>query len=346
MFKLDPITRKRFKKFKRIKRGYYSFIILTICILLSFFAELFINNRALLVKYNNSYFFPTYGDIIPGTTLGEDYEWEANYKELQRKYAEANEGNFVVLPLVAYNPFENDLKDDAHPPFPPSDDHPLGTDISGRDVLARVVYGFRIAILFSLALLLANYSIGITLGSFMGYIGGRFDIFMQRLIEIWSNIPFLYVIIIISSIVVPTFGMLVSIMILFGWPGMTWYMRTAAYKEKTRDYTLAARSIGCSNSRIIFKHILPNSISTIVTFIPFSIASGITSLTALDFLGFGLPAPTPSWGQLLQEGTDNLGSLWIVSSVVVCMVVILTMVTFVGEAIREAFDPKSHITYK
>jgi len=127
---------------------------------------------------------------------------------------------------------------------------------------------------------------------------------------------------------------------------MTWYMRTAAYKEKTRDYTLAARSIGCSNTRIIFKHILPNSISTIVTFIPFSIASGITSLTALDFLGFGLPAPTPSWGQLLQEGTDNLGSLWIVSSVVICMVVILTMVTFIGEAIREAFDPKSHITYK
>ena len=346
MIRLDPLTKKRLGKFKKIKRGYYSFIILTFIIVLSFFAELFINNRALLVRYDGHLYFPTYGDIIPGKTLGEDYEWEANYKELKIKYQEENKGNYVVLPPFPYNAFENDLKDDSHPPFPPSDQHLLGTDISGRDVFARLVYGFRIAILFSFALLFANYSIGITLGSFMGFIGGRFDMIMQRIIEIWSNIPFLYVIIIISSIVVPTFGMLVAIMILFGWPGMTWYMRTAAYKEKTRDYTLAARSIGCSNSRIIFKHILPNSISTIVTFIPFSIASGITSLTALDFLGFGLPAPTPSWGQLLQEGTDNLGALWIVSSVVICMVLVLTMVTFIGEAIREAFDPKSHITYE
>lgn len=349
MFKVSPITAKRLKKFRSIKRGYYSFVALIVLIVLSMFAELVISNRALMVKYDDSYYFPTYGDIIPGTTFGETYEWETNYRKLKEKFdAEPEKGNFVILPPVPFNAFENDLKEGEYPPFPPnfSDQHYLGTDNTGRDILARLFYGFRTAIMFSLGLLVMTYSIGISVGCMMGYFGGKFDIVLQRLIEIWSNIPFLYVVIIMSSIMVPNFTMLIVIMVMFSWPSMTWYMRTATYKEKAREYVQAAKASGASTGRVIFNHILPNTISTIITFVPFQVVSGITSLTALDYLGFGLPAPTPSWGELLQQGTENLSAIWIVSSVIAFMVVILIMVTFVGEAIREAFDPKVHTVYE
>lgn len=348
-FKLNPLTARRFKRFRSIKRGYISFIGLSALILFAMFAELFINSRALLVSYDDRLYFPTYGDIIPGSVFGEDYEYETNYRKLKQKFeADGDASNFVIMPLVPYNAYENDLKEGAYPPFPPDFDrqHYLGTDKTGRDILARLIYGFRTAILFSLGLLVLSYLIGVSIGCLMGYWGGKFDLAMQRLIEIWSNIPFLYVVIIISSIMIPNFTMLISIMVFFGWTQITWYMRTATYKEKAREYTAAAKSIGARTPRIIFRHILPNTISIIVTFIPFSIASGITSLTALDFLGFGLPAPTPSWGELLQQGTESLDAVWIASSVVGFMIIILTMVTFIGEAIREAFDPKPHTTYR
>jgi microcin C transport system permease protein len=180
----------------------------------------------------------------------------------------------------------------------------------------------------------------------MGYWGGSFDLFFQRVIEIWSNVPFLYIVMILSSIITPGFWSLVGVMILFGWMSMTWYMRTATYKENAREYVMAARAIGASNSRIIFRHILPNTVSVIVTFIPFSVTSGITSLTALDYLGFGLPPPTPSWGELLSQGIQNLDYPWIVTSVVAAMTIILVMVAFIGEAIREAFDPRKFSTYE
>ena len=252
------------------------------------------------------------------------------------------------MPLVPYNAFENDLRESAYPPYPPSltTQHYLGPDTTGRDVLARLVYGFRIAMAFSLVLLACNYLIGIAVGCAMGFWGGAFDLFLQRVIEVWSNVPFLYVIMIIASIVVPTFATLTLVMVLFGWMSMTWYMRTSTYKEKTRDYVLAARALGASSTRIIARHILPNTVSVIVTFIPFSIAGGITALTALDYLGFGLPPPTPSWGDLLSQGTDNLDYPWIVTSVVAAMIVILLMVTYIGEAIREAFDPKRFTYYE
>ncbi|MBT4078965.1 MAG: ABC transporter permease subunit, partial [Gammaproteobacteria bacterium] len=224
--------------------------------------------------------------------------------------------------------------------------HYLGTDTIGRDVASRLVYGFRTAIFFSLILLIVSYLIGVSIGAAMGYFGGLFDLLFQRIIEIWSNIPFLYVIMIISSIMIPNFYTLIAIVLLFGWIQMTWYMRTVTYKEKAREYVMAAKALGASNSRVIFNHILPNTVSIIITFIPFSVASGIIALTSLDYLGFGLPAPTPSWGELLSQGSNNLESLWIVSSVIVAMTVILVMVTFIGEAIREAFDPKKHTTYE
>lgn len=346
--RLDPLTRKKFTRFARIRRGYWSAVILIAAISLSFFSEVFVNSRALVVRYQGRWFFPTYGAIIPGTTFGLDYDYETNYRRLKKILAEKGGPDFVLLAPAPYNAYENDLQEGVYPPTPPSfeDGHYLGTDTSGRDVLARLVYGFRTAIVFSLLLLLCNYTVGISIGCAMGYFGGVFDLLFQRLIEIWSNVPFLYVIIIVASIMVPNFFSLIFIMMFFGWMGMTWYMRTVTYKQREREYVQAARALGASDAYIIFRHILPNTISVIVTFIPFSVSGGIVALTSLDYLGFGLPPPTPSWGELLRQGTNHLDSSWIVLSVVVSMIVLLTMVTFVGEAIREAFDPRRHTVYE
>ncbi len=345
---LSPLARRQWRRFRSIKRGYYSAVALLVLLLLSCAAELLISNRALLVSYQGDLYFPTYGAFLPGTTFGLDYDYETNYRDLQQRLRGEDVDGWVLLPPVPYSAFENDLNEATFPPYPPSltARHFLGSDTTGRDVVARLVYGFRIAMAFSLLLLACNYLIGILVGCAMGYWGGAFDLLFQRVIEVWSNVPFLYVIMIIASIVVPNFWTLTLVMVLFGWMSMTWYMRTATYKEKGREYVLAARALGASSGRIITRHILPNTVSVIVTFIPFSVAGGITALTALDYLGFGLPPPTPSWGELLAQGTDNLDYPWIVLSVVAAMAVVLLMVTYIGEAIREAFDPKQFSFYE
>ena len=345
---LNPLTIKKFRRFKSIKRGYYSFILILVLILASFFAEILVNKRAVVVHHNGEYYFPTYGDPIPGSTFGLDYKYETNYRQLARKFESEGRGNWVILPLIPYDAYENDLREDEFPPYPPSfeDRHYLGTDTIGRDIAARLVYGFRIAILFSLLLLVFNYAVGVSIGCAMGYWGGKFDLIFQRIIEIWSNLPFLYVIIIISSIMVPNFFMLIMIMAFFGWIGITWTMRTITYKEKAREYALAAKALGATDFRIIFKHIIPNTIAIIVTFAPFAVSNGIVALTSLDYLGFGLPPPTPSWGEMLQQGWANLDAWWIGGSVILAMIITLMAVTFIGEAIREAFDPKMHTTYE
>lgn len=345
---ISPLTRKKFKRFRDIKRGYYSFILLSLCILGSLGAELLVNNRALIVHYQGHWYFPTYGHMIPGRTFGLNYDYETNYRDLARRFRRQGNGNWVLLPPVPYNPYENDLRPDTLPPDPPSLQrrHYLGTDTSGRDVLARLVYGFRIAIFFSLGLLVATYAVGISIGCAMGYYGGWFDILLQRIIEIWSTVPLLFVVIIIASIVVPNFWLLIAIMVIFGWMGMTWTVRTVTYKEKARDYVLAAKALGASDLRIIFRHILPNTMSLIVTYIPFSVSGGIVALTSLDYLGFGLPPPTPTWGELLQEAWANFSDWWLGFSVITAMVATLVAVTFVGEAVREAFDPKLHTVYE
>lgn len=358
LVRLAPQTIKQWRRFRSIKRGYYSLLVLIVLLVASCFSELLVNNRAIVVKYDGHYYFPTYSAFLPGRTFGLDYDYETNYRELkthfaaERKAAEAGgetrPDNWVWLPVVPYSAYETDFRADAYPPYAPSfsDSHYLGTDVTGRDILARLVYGFRLAMAFALILLACNYLIGIALGCAMGFWGGAFDLLFQRVIEVWSNVPFLYVIMIIASVVVPNFWTLIIAMVIFGWMGMTWYMRTATYKEKAREYVAAARALGASQLRIVFRHILPNTIAIIVTFIPFSIASGVTALTALDYLGFGLPPPTPSWGELLSEGTANLQSPWIVTSVVAAMTLVLLMVAYIGEAIREAFDPKQFTYYE
>ena len=293
---MNPLTIKKIRRFKSIKRGYYSFILILIMILASFFAEILVNKRAVMVHHNGEYYFPTYGDIIPGSTFGLDYKYETNYRELAKRFKAEDKGNWVVMPPIPYDAYENDLKEDQFPPFPPSiqEKHYFGTDTIGRDIAARLVYGFRIAILFSLLLLAFNYAVGVSIGCAMGYWGGLFDLIFQRIIEIWTLLPGLYVIIIVSSIMVPNFFMLIVIMAFFGWTGITWTMRTITYKEKAREYVLAAKALGATDFRIIFKHIIPNTIAIIVTFAPFAVSGGIVALTSLDYLGFGLPPPTPS----------------------------------------------------
>ncbi|HSO20773.1 MAG TPA: ABC transporter permease subunit [Desulfosarcina sp.] len=346
--RLNPLTVKKFRRFQSIRRGYVSLMIMAALIVLSLGAELLVNSRALVVRYDGALYFPTYGYPIPGSTFGLDYQHETNYRALSWRFEEQGGHNWVLMPPVPYNPYENDFQPHTLPPSPPSfaDRHFCGTDASGRDVLARLVYGFRLAIFFSLALLAATFLTGISIGSAMGYYGGAFDLLFQRLIEIWSSVPNLYVIIIIASVVIPNFWILLLILWAFGWMGMTWTMRTITYKERARDYVMAARALGASHSRIIFRHILPNTVSVIVSYVPFQVAGGIVALAALDFLGFGLPPPEPSWGELLQQGWANLSAWWLSGSVVAAMVLTLVLVTFIGEAVREALDPKMHTIYE
>ncbi|MGD2032697.1 MAG: ABC transporter permease subunit [Gammaproteobacteria bacterium] len=356
--RLNPLTARKLRRFREIKRGYYSFVILVVLTVLSLFAELLINDKPLLIKYEGQLMFPTYGSVKLGSAFGLEGQaanTPVNYRELARTFQAEDDGNFVILPPVPYNPYENTEVGGLFRAAPPdfASKHFLGTDTTGRDILARLFYGFRTAILFAIAFTVLTYLIGIALGCMMGYFGGLFDLLFQRIIEIWSNIPFLYMVIIVFSVIPATFSIptrisiLLLIMVLFSWTFMTYYMRTETYREKARDYALAARVLGASTSRIIFRHILPNTISTIVTFIPFTVVAAITAITALDFLGWGLPPPTPSIGELLKQGTANLTTApWIVTSAFVALVVILTLVTFIGEAIREAFDPKKFTIYR
>ncbi len=355
MFHFNPQTVKKLQRFRQIKRGYYSFLALSGLLLLLCIGELLINSRALIVSFEGELHFPTYTAFHPGTDFGLDYSYETNYRELKRQFATQGADNWVLMPLVPYNPYENHAPGGIFTPLPPTAEmqHYLGTDTTSRDILARLFYGTRIALLFSLVFMACVYLIGISIGCAMGYFGGVFDLVFQRIIEIWSNIPFLYMVIIVFSVipgsvsVVLRIVILLIVMVLFSWTGMTYYMRTETYKEKSRDYIAAARIIGASNSRIIFRHIMPNILSTLVTFMPFTIVGAISSITALDFLGFGLPVPTSSLGELLKQGTANLRTApWIVISAFSTLVALLTLVTFIGEAVRESFDPKIFSIYQ
>ncbi|EGA68867.1 ABC-type transport system, permease component [Vibrio sinaloensis DSM 21326] len=347
MLNLNPLTLKQIKRFKEIKRGYWSLMLLSVMLVMSLAAEVLINSKALMVSYQGSYYFPVFSDVYSGSKFGMDYASEANYRELQQEFEYNNNGDFVILPVVPWNPYEQDFSGD-YPPNAPSAEskHYLGTDVIGRDILARLVYGFRTAMGFALLTMAISYAIGVSIGCAMGFFGGKFDLIVQRVIETWSMVPFLYVIMILVSIAQPTFMLFVLINVTFGWMGITWYMRTMTYKESAREYVMAAKALGASTTRIIFRHILPNTMVMIVTLAPFTIAANITALTALDYLGLGLVPPTPSWGELLQQGKSNLDSPWIVSSVVIAIVSVLVMVTFIGEAIRTAFDPKKYTLYK
>lgn len=340
---VSPLTARRIRKFKSIKRGYYSLLIVTALYILSLGAELIAGNKPLILRYDGRYYFPLF-KYYPAMTFGLEGDLEPDYRRLKEILRKAGRGDFVIMPLIPYGPNEALLDLPGEPPHPPSRQHLLGTDDRGRDVLVRLIYGFRISMTFSLEVTLLSMCLGVAVGALQGYYGGLFDITVQRLIEIWSALPILYIVIILNSFFEPDFHMLAAILSIFSWMGMTFYMRGEYYREKAKDYVQAARALGMTDVRIMFRQILPNSLTPIVTFAPFSVVANISALTSLDFLGFGLPAPTPSWGEMMQQGLSNIYSYWLSLSPIAALFSTLLLVTFVGEAVREAFDPREHVS--
>ncbi|MDX2471695.1 MAG: ABC transporter permease subunit [SAR324 cluster bacterium] len=349
MIHFHPTTKRRIDQFKRIKRGLWSFWMMVFLVVSSLGLEIFINNKALLVSYQGEFYFPTYSKIYSGQTFGRDYAFETKYRELEKTFEAEGAGNFIIMPLIPFNPYENDFSLNASPPNAPSFKHRhlLGTDNSGRDIFARLFYGFRVAIFFSFALYILTSVAGVLMGGLMGYFGGRFDLLMQRIVEIWTSIPTLYLIIILAALVTPSALMLLGILVFAGWTEMTWLMRAEIYRERNRQYAEAAKAMGASHFRILTKHLLPNSLVPIISRFPFQMVGGIGALTSLDYLGYGLPIPTPSWGELLQQGQETFDyAPWILLSPSVATIVVLLLFTFIGEAVRESFDPKQLIEYE
>ena len=341
------IYKKRWLKFKTMKRGYYSFIIITSLYIISFFLPLLINSRAIIVNYNDKYYFPAVLDLLPGLSpyypgekFNQEVPGEADYRKLKRIWDKDNSDNWIIMPFYQSNPYEDITAENNKMYEQPSRIHWLGTDNTGRDVFARLCYAFNISISFALLLTVLNYVLGISIGGAMGYFGGKFDLITQRIIEVWSSLPLLFVIIILSSILRPSFLLLIGIYTLVNWIFLTYYMRAEFYREKSKDYVSASISMGQSNSKIIFKHILPNSLVPVITYFPFSVVGGIAMLVGLDYLGFGLPPPTPSWGQMLDVGLQDINKWWMVFSPISAEFLTLLLVVFIGEGIREAFDPK------
>jgi microcin C transport system permease protein len=335
------------RKFWRSSGG-VALVILGFFTLATVFAEVWVGARALCVGYEGRVYFPVITGVIPGRTFGLLYDYETNYRELAASF-KSDTHNFVILPSVPFSPNENALEGGAtrrYGPTPPDARNPLGTDLLGRDILARVVYGYRNALIFSAAYLIGLLIAGTLVGLVMGYFGGAVDFVGQRLMEIWSNIPFIYVVMIVASIVMPSLLWLVIITLIFSWPGLASYVRTLAFSGKTHDYIAAAQIAGAPTSRILWRHILPQMTPLLLTFLPFQAAGAITTLTSLDFLGFGLRPPAASWGELLRVGSGALHAPWIVSSVVGAMTIVLVLLTMVGNSLREAFDGKTAIRYK
>ena len=349
----------RWRRFRRLKRGYYSFLILVALYGLSFLLPFLMSDRAIVVSYQGKWRFPafrsylheTFGyypsvglfrdSVYPPDTFGQDsVETRTDYRKLKEQFAEAGAGEWVWMPWIPYSPTDQALDLEGNPPHPPSARHLLGTDDRGRDVFVRLAYGFRISISFSLLITVVSYTVGTLMGAMLGYFGGWVDLIGQRFVEIWGAIPFLYTVIILSSIFKPSFILLVLIIAAFGWIGISYYIRGEFYREKSRDYVTAAIATGERSQFIMLRHVVPNSLTPIISFAPFALVSNILVLVALDFLGFGLPAPTPSWGELLGQSRENLRDWHLVVFPLLTMFGTLQLIVFIGEAVREAFDPK------
>ncbi|HWV58528.1 MAG TPA: ABC transporter permease subunit [Longimicrobiales bacterium] len=345
------LFRKRLRKFRSMKRGYYSFLVILGAYIASFALPVLVNNKPLIMRYEGEFYFPFFS-YYEASTFGQAAIGEPDYRALARRFEEEDRGNWALMPPYPYSPRESVLDQAGAPPHPPSREHIFGTDDRGRDVFARLAYGFNISITFAMLVLVIAYAIGITVGAALGYFSGKLDILGQRFIEIWSSLPFLYTIMILSSIVVPiylperhqllqpSFWLLIGILAAFEWMGITFYVRGEFYREKAKDYVSAALAMGASHLSIMFRHILPNALTPVVSFAPFAIVANIGALVALDFLGFGLPAPTPSWGELIGQGMENLTKWWLVFFPLGAVFLTLLLIVFIGEAVRQAFDPK------
>ncbi|MCE9552360.1 MAG: ABC transporter permease subunit [Planctomycetes bacterium] len=349
------LLRLRLRRFRSIKRGYYSFLVLIGAYLLSFLLPFLMGSRAIMVRYDGHYYFPafrsyfydTFGlgrnHVVLGSDLGQqDVFAEAEYRALKEQYEQENKGNFVIMPLIRpFGPYEIFVAVEGRPPRPPSAKHWMGTDSADRDIFVRLCYGYRISMSFALLVTGFSFVMGTAAGALLGYFGRWLDMLGLRFVEIWSAVPFLYTVIILASIFQPSFSLLVAILAVFGWMGITYYIRGEFYREKSKDYVAAAMAVGEGHLSIMFRHILPNALTPIITFAPFAIVAEIEALVALDFLGYGLPPPIASWGELLRQAKEAGMKEWHMTVFpLLIMFIALQLIVFIGEAVREAFDPK------
>lgn len=337
---LSPLNRQRICAFKKNKRAYYSLILFLVILALSLFSELLANDKPLFVRYEGNWYFPlfrTYTDL----DFGGDFPTPADYTDPYIRQNIKLRGWMLEAPIpFSFNTV--DLAMDMPTPAAPSRRHWLGTDDEGRDIVARILYGLRLSIVFAFILTAVSSFIGIAAGAIQGYFGGKIDIFMQRFIEIWDSLPQLFILIIVASILMPTFWSLLIILLFFSWTSLTGMVRAEFMRVRNFEFVKAARVLGVSNRRIMLRHILPNALVTAITFIPFIISEAIVSLTALDFLGLGLSHDYPSLGDLVRQGKDNLQAPWIGISIFVVLSLLLTLLIFIGEGIRDALDTRKN----
>ena len=329
----------RWQRFKANRRGYISLWIFLAFFGLSLCAELIANDKPLLVRYDGNFYFPIVKNQ-PETVFGGDFATPTDFLDPDIRRNITSDGNWAIYPLIKYSYETLNYFAPSPNPAPPSWQNWLGTDDRGRDVLSRLIYGFRLSILFGLALTIVGVTVGVITGSLMGFFGGKFDLISQRLIEIWSAMPELYLLIIFASIFHPSVLLLILLLAAFGWMGLSDYVRAEFFRNRALEYVRAARALGLTNVQIMWRHILPNSLTPVITFLPFRMSAAILSLTSLDFLGLGVPPGTPSLGELLSQGKGNLDAWWISLSTFVVLVSTLLLLTFMGEALRDAYDSR------
>ncbi|MFN4030019.1 MAG: ABC transporter permease [Acidovorax temperans] len=335
---LSP-SRRAWLRFKRNRQGYWSLWLFCALVLVSLFAELVSNDKPLIVRYEGQTYFPMLRDYSE-KTFGGDFDTPTDYLDPFIQQRLNTDGNWALYTLNRYGP--NTLNYFAKSPNPsaPTADNWLGTDDRGRDLLAQLLYGFRVSVLFGLALTATGVALGVVTGAIQGFFGGKTDLAFQRFIEIWGSMPELYLLIIFSAVFAPSIALLLILLSLFGWMGLSDYVRAEFLRNRQLDYVKAARALGVGNWHIILRHILPNSLTPVVTFLPFRMSAAILALTSLDFLGLGVPPGTPSLGELLSQGKNSIDAWWISLSTFAVLVVTLLLLTFMGDALRDALDPR------
>ncbi len=335
---ITPLTRRRINNFCRNRRGFWSLWIFLLLFVFSLFAELIANDKPLMVWFDGAPYFPV-AKMYTETAFGGEFLTEADYRDPFVEALIAEKG-WMIWPPIRYSYRTINFNIDYPAPSRPTGENLLGTDDQARDVVARLIYGFRISVLFGLTLTLFSTVVGIAAGAIQGYFGGWIDLIAQRFMEMWSSLPTLYLLIILASVVTPNFWWLLGIMLLFSWMGLVGVVRAEVFRARNFDYVRAARALGVSNAAIMFKHVLPNAMVATLTLLPFILTGAITTLTSLDFLGFGLPAGSPSLGELLNQGKNNLHAPWLGISAFVVLSIMLSLLVFIGEAVRDAFDPR------
>jgi microcin C transport system permease protein len=336
--KKNPSNHQRWAQFKANKRGYYSLWIFSILFLLSLIGEVWINDKPIMVSYQSNWYFPIVQDI-PEDQLGGDFDINTDYRDPYMAQ-QINKEGWMIWPLILfyYDSINYELTSAA--PSAPDVVNWLGTDDQGRDVVARLVYGFRISVIFALSLTIVSSVIGVIVGAIQGYYGGKIDLIGQRFLEIWEGLPMLFMLIILASFVEPTFTWLLGLMILFSWPSLVSVVRAEFLRGRHLEYVKAAKALGVKDSKIMFKHILPNAMIATLTFMPYLFTGALTTLTSLDFLGFGLPLGSASLGEMISQGKENLHAPWLAITAFISLSSILVLLVFIGEAARDAFDPR------